>query len=671
MLPSSYPYNRSELRAAWASFASTGDLPRYRLDPAIARSWCACLGVDLDPKGTPKLTYSEGEGLERRRQASFDLIAVARPFMEDIYQFSGESSMALYLADETLCTVDWLGDRALFERLEGIGLRGGVSLRERRVGTNAAALALNEGIPVQVVGAEHYFEVFQFFTGTAAPVHASTGQMLGVLGLVTPEENSHPHTVGIVMAAAKAIENQLQADQSLAEANKHLSELNASLQAVGKGMVFLDAEGTVTHINASAGEKLGISHRLAMGRRFDSLVELPAELATAIAEQRPMEEREVVFDSDDEACTCLLQVDLLRQGARSSGFVLTLEHTAEAKRLVHRMVGAKAHFTFDDILGQSVGMRRVLFYGRTIAKCSSPVLLLGESGTGKEFFAQAIHSASDYADGPFIAFDCGAVPRELMSGELFGYEESRAPSVEEGRPGKLELAEGGTIFFDHVDHLPPNIQASLLGVIDRGEISRLGGSRVIPLDVRFIATSSNPDLAADVRQGRFRADFFYRLRAMTLTIPPLRERGNDILLIIAHLMDELGERIGRAVRVSPRAMALLQSYHWPGNIRELENVLEWAMHMADGSEITVEHLPQELRRAVIGGEEKRQVLTLQEAERQAIIRAGQALDGHVSKMAEALGIGRTTLWRKMKAYDLDVESFKRAESGRVLEARPG
>lgn len=663
MLPSAYPYDRSEVRAAWTCLAEAGECPEYRFDPAVRRSWRACLEAELDPRGTPELTYSEGEGFERRRQASFDLIAVARPFIEDVYQFSGESDMALYLTDETLCTIEWHGDTAMFERLEEIGLRAGVNLGEGGVGTNAAAMALNEGLPVQVVGAEHFFQVFHFFTDTAAPVHAGTGRMLGVVGLVTPEEDSHPHTLGIVMAAAKAIENQLQADQSLAEANRHLGELNASLQAVGKGMVFLDAEGTVTHINASAGEMLGISHRLAMGRRFDALVALPDELATAIAEQRPLPEREVVFDREGEACTCLLQVDLLRHGTRTSGFVLTLEHAAEAKRLVHRMVGAKAHFTFDDILGQSVGMRRVLYYGRTIAKCSSPVLLLGESGTGKEFFAQAIHSASAYADGPFVAFDCAAVPRELMSGELFGYEESRAAKVEEGRPGKLELADGGTIFFDHVDHLPPNIQASLLGVIDRREISRLGGNRIIPLDVRFVAASSNPGLAAEVREGRFRADFFYRLRAMTLTIPPLRERGNDILLIIAHLMDELAERIGGKVRVSPRAMALLQSYHWPGNIRELENVLEWAMHMADGSEVTVEHLPQEIRRAVIGGDDKQPVLTLQEAERQAIIRAGQALDGHVTRMAEALGIGRTTLWRKMKQYDLEVDSFKGTDGG--------
>lgn len=669
MLSSSYPYNRHELEATWTAFADNGALPPYPLDPAVKRSWLKCREAGMDPFGSPDLTYCEDEWLEQRRQASFDLIALARPFMEDIYQFSGESDMALYLTDETLCTVDWLGDRDLFEELEKRGIRAGVNLRERRAGTNAAALALNEGIPVQVVGAEHFYERFHFLTGTAAPVHASTGQMLGVIGVVTSERNSHPHTLGIVMAAARAIENQLQADQSLADAHRLLGQLNASLQAIGNGIVFLDSAGTVTHMNASAGDILALSPRLAMGRRFGSLVAPPTELQAAIDEQRSLSEREVVFHAEGEPRPCLMRVDLLEQSSDVLGFVLTLERTAEAKRLVHRMLGAKAHFTFDDILGQSVSMRRVLYYGRTIAACSSPVLLLGENGTGKEFFAQAIHNASDYADGPFIAVDCAAVPRELMSGELFGYEETRRSDIQEGRPGKLELADGGTVFFDHVDSLPPNIQASLLRVIDRKEITRLGGSRVISLDLRFIAASNNPNLSDEVREGRFRADFFYRLRAMTLTIPPLRERGDDIVLLIARLMEKLSQRLGGSVRLSPRAMAILRSYHWPGNVRELENVLEWAMHMADGSEITVEHLPQELRRATIGGDEDEQILTLSEAERQAIIRAGQALGGHVTKMAEALGIGRTTLWRKMKAYRLSASSFKRDNGARTVQAR--
>ncbi|MGD8968969.1 MAG: sigma 54-interacting transcriptional regulator, partial [Anaerolineae bacterium] len=505
MLPSSYPYDRKQLKAAWTAFVQRGAFPVASLDPAVKRSWLACREAGLDPEAAAHPAHLDAGALEARRQSCFDLIAIARPFMEDVYQFSGESDMIVYLTDDSLCGIDWLGDEALGDMLQKRGLRDGVRLTEGQVGTNAAAMTLNEGLPAQVVGPEHFYKAFHFLTGAAAPIHEPTGRMLGVIGLVTLERNSHPHSLGIVMAAAKAIENQLQADQSLSEAHDHLEKLDASLHAMRKGIVFLDLNGVVNHINASAGEILGIPHRIAMGRPLDTLIDLPSEVQQTMAQRASMVEREVVFQVDGEHHPCLMSVDVLERGSDLLGFILTLEHSAEARRLVHRMVGAKAHFTFDDIQGQSVKMRRVLYYARGIAKGNSPVLLLGESGTGKEIFAQAIHNASTYSDGPFIAFDCAAIPRELMIGELFGYDETWS-TPEEGRPGKLELADGGTIFFDHIESMPPNVQASLLRVVDAREISRLGGIRVIPIDVRIIAASSNLELAGEVKAGRFRAD---------------------------------------------------------------------------------------------------------------------------------------------------------------------
>ena len=229
--------------------------------------------------------------------------------------------------------------------------------------------------------------------------------------------------------------------------------------------------------------------------------------------------------------------------------------------------------------------------------------------------------------------------------------------MEGGRPGKFELAAGGTVFLDNVDGLPLEIQANLIPIIDAKEATRMGAVRPTPVDVRIIVASSNPDLAAEVQRGRFRADLFYRLNVLTLTIPPLRERGNDILLLVANLMDRFGRRLGKKVSVSPDAMSMLQSYHWPGNVRELENVLERAMNMLTGSTLTSGHLPADLRKANLGGSGDR-VITLQEAERQAIIRAGRALQGNVTAMAKVLGIGRTTLWRKMKAFRMPADSFR-------------
>ncbi len=656
MLPSAYPYDCQTLKAAWTQFVQQGVIVSTSLDPAVVRSWHYCQEAGLEPCSPPHPERCDTEALEQRRQDRFDLIAIARPFMEDVYQFAGESDMIVYLVDETLCVLDSLGDEALQHTLEDMGLGDGVWLAEEQIGTNAATMALSEGLPAQIVGPEHFCLAYHSLTDTAATIHAPSGQMMGVIGIVTLEPNSHPHTLSIVMAAARAIENLLQAEQSFSEAHEHLAELNAALQATSTGILFLDPEGRVTHINACAGDILGIPHRLAMGRRLSTLIGPPTEMEMAMVRQTSMAEKEVVFQATDGPRPCLMSIDVLREGARPLEFIFTLEHTAEVRRLVHCMVGARAHFTFDDILGQGLKMRRTLHYARTIAQSDSTVLLLGESGTGKEMFAQAIHNGSRRADGPFIAINCAAVPRELMTSELFGYEGAFAAG-EEGRPGKFELADGGAIFFDNVDGMPLDTQASLLRVIDTREIVRLGGTRVIPLDVRVIAASNNVDLASEVQQGRFRADLFYRLHVLTLTIPPLRERGNDILLLVAHLTEKFARHLGKTVTVSPGAMAVLQSYHWPGNVRELENVLEWATYMVEGCELTVEHLPQELRMATIGGIDEA-VITLREAERQAIIRAGQALRGNTIKMSDALGIGRTTLWRKMKALNLSHDSFK-------------
>ncbi len=656
MLPLSYPYDRQALLAAWQHFVEHGYCDPSTIDPVVLRSWHRCRQSGLDPCSPSLIASFTGDALLELQHAHFDQIAIGRPFMEDIYQFVGEQGVTVYMTDRELCILDSVGDPSLHELLASRGISCGARLAEEGIGTNAAALALSEGVPVQVVGPEHYCESLHLFTDTAAPIHSPTGEMLGVLEIITLESDGHPHTLGIVMAAARAIENQLQADLSLSEAHRHLSELNVALQSMSRGILFLSPEGLVTNINAQAGDVLGVPYRQAMGRKLASLVTLPVEMETAIARRESLTEREVVFRTTDGPRPCLLSMDVLREGSRLLGFIFVLEHADRVRRLVHKMVGARAHFTFDDILGQDAEMRRVLGYARIAAQGDSNVLLLGESGTGKEMFAQAIHNGGRRANGPFIAINCAAIPRELMAAELFGYEGAFAGSGE-GRPGKFELANGGTIFLDNVDGLPLDMQAALLRVIDTREVTRLGGIRVIPLDVRVIAASNNVDLIGEVRRGHFRADLFYRLHVLTLTIPPLRERGNDILLLTAHLVEKFARRMKKNITISPGAMAILQSYRWPGNVRELENVLERAMHMVEGDKLTVEHLPTELRMATIGGADEA-ILTLEEAERQAIIRAGRALRGNVTRMAEALGIGRTTLWRKMKAFNLSAESFK-------------
>ncbi len=655
MLPTAYPYDIRRLTLLWEKFVQEGTLSLSSLDPAIARSWLRCRDAGLDPQAIPRLVRCTSEELEQQRQEYFDLIAIARPLMEDIYQFSGESGIVVYLTNQHLFVMESLGDRWLRDALYGCGFTEGVAMAEECLGTNAAALALNEGAPVQVVGPEHFFRSLHRFSGSAAPVHDPYGRMIGVIGIITPVEHTHPHTLGLVMATARAVENQLQADASLMQAHRHLAELKTSLQAMQRGIVFLDAQGVVTHLNASAGNILGISPKSAPGRPLDSLVRLPLEIQTCLSSKTPMSEREVAFGDNNSPRLAMASLDVMREGTRPIGFVITLRPVKEARQLARHMMGMQAIVTFDDILGWSARMRRVIHYARAIARCNAPVLLLGEPGTGKDLFAQAIHNASHYADGPFVSVNCAAAPREMIAYELLGYENGMGPS-RGSRPSKFEIASGGTIFLQNIESLPLNLQAALLEIIDTKQVVRIGGISTIPIDVRIIAASS-VNLEEEMRQKRFRADLFYRLRSLTLTIPPLRERGDDVVLLATHIVNKCAARLGKEVTISPDTMAALRAYSWPGNLRELENVLEWAVHLLEGTELNIRHLPEELRRA-LSGEERGKVLTFEEAERQAIILAGQTFQGNVTQMASALGVGRTTLWRKMRSFGIHPADFR-------------
>jgi len=661
MLPSAYPVDSGTLRAAWQRFTTKGVVDEEKIDPAVARSWHRCAGL-LNPWLSPRITLLSNEGLEKTRFHHFNLIAIARPFMEDIHQFVEGSGFVVCLWDSSCCLLELLGDEPILREAAALRLTPGAFWDEPRAGTNAFALALLEGLPVQVVGAEHFFVSHHIFTDSAAPLHDVTGRLIGVLGMIGREQAHHPHTLGIVMAAAKAIENQLQTDLFIQEANQRLAELNTVVGTISDGLISWDAAGIITHFNTQAGRILGINPGSAMGHPAGEVLQLPTLFNEAIHLGKDLNDEEVILQAREEPRQVVVSLRAIRDGASASlGAILTLKRIEQVRQLVHHMVGARAQLTFDDILGEDKAMRHARRQARIAAKGSSPILLLGESGTGKDRFAQAIHRASKRADGPFIVVNCAALPRELVMGEFLGYGRGAFnAAVEQSRPGKLELAHGGTIYLNEVDSLPLEMQASLLQVIETGMLTRLRGERLIPVDVRIIA-ASDIDLAQRVDEGSFLADLFYHLNVFTIYLPPLRDRGEDLHLLIAHLGNKFNRQQGRNLTFAPEALAAMEAYPWPGNVRELENVVEQAMSLAEGDQVTLQDLPPTVReRRVLtpGSIRPTRVVDLQEAEREAILRAGWAYRGNLTRMAQALGIGRTTLWRKMKSLNLPVKYFK-------------
>ena len=316
--------------------------------------------------------------------------------------------------------------------------------------------------------------------------------------------------------------------------------------------------------------------------------------------------------------------------------------------------------SFDDIYGASHQIRVAKDLAERAARTGSTVLLLGESGVGKEVFARAIHAASSRRGGPFVSVNCAAIPDNLMESELFGYVEGAfTGAAKGGKPGKFELASGGTIFLDEIGDMSLQLQAKLLRVLQTHKVERVGGTREIDVDVRVMA-ATNKDIAAMVEQGTFRLDLYYRLNVVTIRIPPLRERIEDIPLIISRSLAKLSARCPTKVTsVSPEALRILLDYDWPGNVRELENVLERALNLADGEVIEVEHLPEHVVSAARSasrlavqraGEALDDVIA--RAEQAALLEALKATNNNRSRAAKKLGISRSAFYEKLRKYKI-------------------
>ena len=315
------------------------------------------------------------------------------------------------------------------------------------------------------------------------------------------------------------------------------------------------------------------------------------------------------------------------------------------------------HFVQADVIGSSPAWRRVCEMVQQVAPARATVLLTGESGTGKELIAGLLHSLSPRSDHPFVTLNAAALPTTLLEAELFGYEKGAFTGAHQRKPGRFELADSGTLFLDEIGDMPMEIQAKLLRVLQEGAFERLGSTRTIKADVRII-TATNKDLEQEVSAQRFRADLYYRINVIALHLPPLRERRDDIPLLVAHFLRKYAQQNSKPITaIQQQALQHLQDYSWPGNVREMENVIERAVVLAQGPTIDIAALPPHLQ-----GISPPQVpnnhfvlpanATMAQIEREAIAQALLHNAGNRQAAARMLDIGIATLYRKMKAYQL-------------------
>ena len=618
---------------------------------------CRRMGVDPDSLQNPLQERLTAEELTIRLQQNKEFLNIAHSQIEELYQFVAGAGFAVNIADRDGYILDIIGDSPIVEKLHAGNCSPGFRWTEKDVGTSVISLSLARQIPVQINDDEHFCKRGHGHTCSASPVFDENDNLLGVIAMSGDADQVHPHTLGMVITAARAIENQLRIMKTSRELLLRNNSMNAIIESIDSGVLATDRKGVITQINKQ-GCKILQGDESVLGRPLTDVFSIQKDWIRVILEGAGYVDREIFVKTAQKSLHLLITAQpIFDSEDRVLGIIVIFHEINRIRRLVNEMAGSQARFTFEDILGTSREIQEAKKQAMLAAAGISSVLLLGETGTGKELFAQAIHNQSERKNHPFVAINCGAIPRELIESELFGYVEGSFTGARKGgRPGKLELASGGTVFLDEIGDMPLDMQVKLLRVLQTGEVNRIGRHKAITVDLRIIA-ATHDDLKKEVEKGNFREDLFYRLNVLPIHIPPLRKRQEDIILLARHSLKRCQAELNKAeVEFSSDAEKVLELYHWPGNVRELENIVERAVNLVSDNRIRPTLFGLSTSRKYLATQSPKRPLgmKLSHIEEQTIMATLDETDFNIAKASRILGISRATLYNKIRKYNMSV-----------------
>lgn len=638
----------------WLGFIKFGKEP-VNLRGNILASWKRCKDLNVNPYGRINSNILAAKEFQEKLREKNNLIEVVKPYMENIYNIVAGSGFIVFLTDNEATILYVLGDQETLKYFsKKYHFNVGAIWSEKYVGTSSVGMVLAEGKPIQILGEEHYCLEHQRWTCSGVPIKNPQGKIIAVLSMAGSSEKVHPHTLGMLVASEMAIENQIQILEAYEKLSVTTRYHKAVVESVSEGILTIDANGIITFMNKSAEDILLTTLKEAQGKHITQIVDFRPQILDVLKTGEGYVDKEFIINSKKGRMHFIKSaIPIIDENGKINCVVDIFREIKQVKRLVNQMVGAHARFTFNDILGSSKDLLEAKRLAITAAKSSSNVLLLGESGTGKELFAQAIHNASHFSQGPFIAVNCGAIPRDLIESEFFGYEEGAFTGARQGgRPGKFELASGGTIFLDEIGEMPLDMQVRLLRVLQEKRVTRIGGTKTIPVDVRVIA-ATNKELTKEMQEGNFRKDLFWRLNVITINIPLLNKRKEDIPCLAQHFLTKHSKEDSQYT-IHPKTMEILKDYSWPGNIRELENALERAINFAEQGLILPQHLPKNIIAEPEGQfSSNDKIYSLEDIEKRAIHEVLTFCQGNMSQAARMLGIARNTLYHKIEKHKLN------------------
>lgn len=648
---------------AWRHFVDTGEIPEIM--PTIIRdSWAYCRSIGLDPVKPGPGHSSQRELTALFQECSF-LQTAAHNTIHLLEEVIMGTDFLVTLTNQNGEILEIVGDPDIIEMAGGNNYVRGASRATSAVGTNAIGLACDIGTAVQVSGCEHYHQLHHNWSCAAAPIFGPEGDLLGVICFSGKFGQLQRHTMGMAVAAARAIEREMAITTTNRTLNKNAQLLEAVLNSMETGLIVVDSNGVILKVNPTACRLAGLPEDGLVGHSVSEVLEVSAldlvsnENFTDLKNYRPG--TLIIGHSPKRTMPVMVKGSLLfDEDGHAFARVFIFEERRAVHRMAQKLVGPSVHFTFDDIIAKDPAMAGAISAAKSYAPFNSRVIIQGESGVGKEMFAQAIHNGSLRRTEPFVAINCGAVPRDLIESEFFGYEEGAFTGAKRGgKMGKVELAHRGTLFLDEVNSMPLDMQVKLLRFLQEGTFTRLGGTEEVRADVRIIS-AGNVNFEAEVRAGNFRSDLYYRLSTAVVNIPPLRERPADIVELINTFLPRKARELGKnIIGLNDEAWESVKKYHWPGNVRELENIVERAIILAQGPQITPLDLPIHLQQMPLQPLHLATAQTLAPAngmlakrEKELICQMLARTGYNISRAAGMLGVSRKTLYNKIRVYNI-------------------
>jgi transcriptional regulator of acetoin/glycerol metabolism len=629
---------RKELDKAWLRFISGNTEELSHVRPVIRDSWLRSrsYGINPDLPSAPQALFQAD--LQKLRDGS-DILTAGDRVVRQLFDIAENSHFLVCLLDEQGRMLSLRTSSPLEEKCLEINATIGSGWGEQYVGTDAAT-ALITGQTVRIDPGEHYCYAWKEWYSNATPIRDPlTQQIIGVLSIDWPGECVRPHIFKLLRWGKNFIEQNLR-ERSLSD-RLYLLEQYCQHEArfPSEAILAIDRAGYITAVNPHAARIFRQPASHLMHHPISSV------LGKEIEDGEEREGTWALLLPGTNLSSVQVRVLPVKRQERITGRVITLQiHKASARGSTHSQPW-RAIYTFEDLIGENPHFQQALQQAKAMAITDFPLLLSGESGVGKEFLAHAIHNASLRSDGPFVPVNCGAISEDLMGAELFGYVEGAfTGAMKGGSHGKIAVAHGGTLFLDEITAMSPKMQVSLLRVLEDGVVVPVGSTQPRRVDVRVIAAINMEPLEA-INQGLLRADFYYRLSGALITLPPLRKRIEDLLLLAQHILS----RAGLDVALTPEAVAIFQEYPWPGNIRELRNVLLQVAHLTTEKTIRPSNLPSQFSTLIREGDPQ-EPDPLARAEKTSIIRTLEETGWQLSLAASRLEIHRTTLYRKMRRY---------------------